>query len=315
MSTVIRKFGRNRRRKRRGGRYRPVNVLASGMTTFGLYFGMASVIKSVQHEYKWAALYILIALVFDTFDGVVAKITKSTSEFGKQLDALADLVSFGVAPAMMVYLAFLGGSTNPFNLAHARFGSVIAIIFVICAALRLARFNAYQSTRRDMFSGLPSPAAGTTLASLILFTEYFEWTTTIEASFSRYLVAGFALCLAGLMVSTVRYPKERLRAWVLAPRSAFNYLLILVVIIAIFHYASEYSPSIVLLPIALAYVLFGIGDEIYMRVYKKERPDPLRPYKALEETGVEAEHSNHEDASHDKAPESAEPEIPRDVLE
>src|SRR5690606_29477942 len=131
MNVAMRKFGRPRRRKRRGGKRRPVNVLASGMTTFGLYFGMASVVKSVQEEYKWAALYILIALVFDTLDGTVAKLTKSTSEFGKQLDALADLVSFGVAPGMIVFMGYLGGSVASENIAQARFGSVIAIFYVI----------------------------------------------------------------------------------------------------------------------------------------------------------------------------------------
>ena len=314
MNMARRKFGRNRRRKRRGTRRRPVNVLASGMTTFGLYFGMASVVKSVQNEYKWAALYILIALVFDTLDGTVAKLTKSTSEFGKQLDALADLVSFGVAPAMIIYMGYLGGNTVAENLANARFGSVIAIIYVICAALRLARFNAYQSTRRDMFSGLPSPAAGTTLASLLLFTEYFEWTAYIEETLYRYAVAGFALCLAGLMVSTIRYPKERLKAWVLTPRNAFNYLVILVVLIAVFHYAREYSPAIVLLPLTLAYVFFGIGDEIYMRVYKKEKPDPLLPYKAPEETVDGLEHPDHEATPQEDVPESPESVNARDAL-
>jgi CDP-diacylglycerol---serine O-phosphatidyltransferase len=273
---TVRQFARNRRRRRRGTR-RPVNVLASGMTTFGLYFGMASIVKAVQLEYKWAALYILIALVFDTLDGTVAKLTKSMSEFGKQLDALADLVSFGVAPGILIYMSFLGGGDEPFDLARARFGSVFAIIYVICAALRLARFNAYQSTRRDMFSGLPSPAAGTTVASLLLFTEHFE------LALNYYLIAAFTLLLAGLMVSTVRYPKERLKAWMLAPRSAFNYLVILVVLIAIYHYASEHSPSIVLLPLALAYVFFGIADELYLRFYKHDKPDPLMPYKIPEE--------------------------------
>jgi CDP-diacylglycerol--serine O-phosphatidyltransferase len=206
------------------------------------------------------------------------------SEFGKQLDALADLVSFGVAPAMIVFMAYLGGSQDPLVVADARFGSVIAIIYVICTALRLARFNAYQSTRRDMFSGLPSPAAGTTIAALILFTEHFEWTQSMEMTpLYRYAIAGFTIGLAGLMVSTVRYPKERLKAWVLAPRSAFNYLVLLAVLIAVFHYANERSPSIVLLPLALAYVLFGIGDEIYLRFYKHDKPDPLMPYKPPEE--------------------------------
>lgn len=315
MNMTIKKFGRSRRRKRRGHR-RPINVLASGMTTFGLYFGMASIVKSVQYEYKWAALYILIALVFDTLDGTVAKLTKSMSEFGKQLDALADLVSFGVAPGMMIFMGYLGGRVTSENVsnvvASARFGSVIAIIYVICAALRLARFNAYQSARRDMFSGLPSPAAGTTLASLILFTEYFDWTSSIQGSFYRYVVAGFALCLAGLMVSTVRYPKERLKAWVLAPRSAFNYLVILVIIIAVFHYANEYSPSIVLLPLALAYMLFGVGDELYLRLYKKEKPDPLLPYKVPEQTAGPVSQAG--GAHHDGVPESSDAVNTRDAL-
>ncbi|MCC6144876.1 MAG: CDP-diacylglycerol--serine O-phosphatidyltransferase [Candidatus Hydrogenedentes bacterium] len=240
-------------------RRRPINVLASGMTVMGLYMGTASIFSSIEHEYKTAAFLILGAIFFDMFDGTVAKLTKTTSEFGKQLDSLCDLVDFGVAPAVLVYNAYQMYTPQAGSFA-AKTGSlvaIVAIVYVICAALRLARFNVYQADQRDWFEGLPSPAAGGTVATFVLFLQYFE------SSAEYYILGMMTLLLAGVMVSTVRYPKDRMKSFAFAPKHAVFILGAVALAIALVHYAITISPAIVLFPVAFAYVLFGIADTVH----------------------------------------------------
>lgn len=258
---------RKRRKNRRAIRRRPVNLLASVMTTLNLYMGIMSIFSSIGQEFENAAYFILAGILFDMLDGFVARLTHSTSEFGKELDSLADIVTFGVAPAVMVFVAYLPEAANlptmPGNESIVgKTGSYMAIVFAICAALRLARFNTYQSDMRDSFVGLPSPAAGGTLATSVLFLEYVEKNIVgMEGGFIAYYALGpLAVALALLMVSTVRYPKNRFKAFVLAPRHAFIGLAFWAFVIAIAHYALTTSPHIVLFPAAMTYVLFGVVD-------------------------------------------------------
>lgn len=258
-------------------RRRPINVLASVMTTMSLYLGMMSVFASIGREFQIAAYCILGAIAFDALDGFVARLTNSVSEFGKELDSLCDLVSFGVAPAVLVFMAYLPEwwhlpiSPRAESIV-GKTGSYMAIVYVICAALRLARYNIYQADRRDFFFGLPSPAAGGTLAAFVLFLEYFEprLETHQMGSLAYFALGPSAVILALLMVSTVRYPKDRFRAFILKPGHAFVVLGACAFVIAVFHYAITTSPAIVLFPLAVTYVLFGIGDTLYMRVARKE---------------------------------------------
>ena len=162
-------------RRRRDIKRRPINVIASALTTFGLYCGIASLFASIRGDYTKAAYLILAAIVFDILDGSVARMTNSISEFGKQLDSLCDLVSFGVAPAVLIYAAYLNEEVQGRPIIEG-IGPFLAIIFVICGALRLARYNVYQSQVRDFFIGLPIPAAGGTVATFVLFMHYFERT-------------------------------------------------------------------------------------------------------------------------------------------
>lgn len=246
------KFKREMRRK-------PINVLASFITALSLYFGLASMFLSMREKYDLAAFAILGALVCDMLDGTVARITKSVSEFGKELDSLCDLVSFGVAPAVLIYHAYWREEQMA-GTPEGRTGSIIAIIFVVLGALRLARYNVYQSTQRESFTGLPIPAAGGTIAALVLFTNYWE----LNVAF--WVLGPLTLILAALMVSTVRYPKDRLkRAFVVAPRNAFRLLALSGIVLAVIHYAATHSPAIVLFPIFMGYVLFGLYDDFVMR--------------------------------------------------
>lgn len=256
-----------RRRVRTPRRFRPVNMAASVMTTMNLYMGVTSIFASIGNEFRWAATCILVAIIFDMLDGFVARLTKSSSEFGKQLDSLCDLVSFGVAPAVLVFMAYLPEGTHLPLSARAlsivgETGSYMGIIYVICTALRLARFNTFQADRRDSFIGLPSPAAGGTLAAAVLFLLYFE--NKVDAPpvspVAYFMLGPLSVALALLMVSTVRYPKNRFKAFIVKPQHAYFYLALGAFVIAVIHYGMTRSASLVMFPLAMGYILFGLGD-------------------------------------------------------
>lgn len=274
------KLVRNRKvRIRSAARRRPINVLASVMTTMNLYCGVTSIFASMGLEFEKAAYCILAGVIFDTLDGFVARLTHSTSEFGKELDSLCDVVTFGVAPAVLVFAAYLPPESFRDLIIPMRAESIVGksgsfagIIFAICAALRLARYNTFQATRRDSFVGLPSPAAGCTIATFVLFLQYFEQKLEVMkfGALAYYALGPMAVVLALLMVSRVLYPRNRLKAFVLAPRHAFTALGSFAFIIAVLHYALTTSWSIVLFPVTAAYVLFGVCDTAYLKLARKE---------------------------------------------
>jgi CDP-diacylglycerol--serine O-phosphatidyltransferase len=250
-------------RFRRENRRRPINLLASLMTVMSLYCGVAGIFNAINSNYEKSAWLILAAIIFDMFDGTVARLTNSVSEFGKELDSLCDLVSFGVAPAILIYCTFLR-EENLIGTQLGKIGSVIIIFYVISGALRLARFNVYQSGQRDSFTGLPIPAAGGTAASLVLFTQFFD------ISMAFWLIGPMTLALAFLMVSQVRYPKDRLKKMlVLSPHHAFRGLVVCVIAVALMHYAIAHSPVTVMFPMAAAYILFGITETLWTRFRKR----------------------------------------------
>lgn len=248
-----------RKRRARKKLRRPINVLASALTTLNLYMGIASIFAAIDGQFNKAAYYIIIAIVLDTLDGAVARLTHTTTEFGKQLDSLCDVVSFGVAPSVMIYTAYL--PEEPTNLT--RLGAVLAIFYVISAALRLARFNVYQADNRDYFIGLPSPGAAGSLASFVLFVQYFEWHDVMW-----YILGPFTVVLSLMMVGSVPYPKSRVKAWLYGPRKGFSFLVLCGVAIAVIDQASHFSPSIVLLPLALLYLVSGPIELAYNHFVK-----------------------------------------------
>lgn len=262
-TTKLRKKIRDRRaRRKRRIRRRPINVLASVFTTLCLYCGVVSIFASIRGNYERAVYLIVVAFVFDILDGSVARLTKSVSEFGRELDSLCDLVAFGVAPAVLIHTYFFPEGTAA---APGRLTSVLAILFVICGALRLARFNVYQAEQRLIFTGLPIPVAGGTLASFVLFANYFALDNAL------WLLCPLAVGLSYLMVSTVHFPKDKLKLFVLAPRHAFRMLATSAIAIALFHYASTRSPAVVLFPLGMAYVFFGIAHETLNYVKRRKR--------------------------------------------
>ncbi len=182
------------------GRRRGIYLLPNLLTTGCLFFGFLAVVSAVNGEFGRAAASIYIAMVFDALDGRVARMTKTQSDFGVQYDSLADMVSFGLAPAMVVFLWSLGaiGAGAPWD----NLGWLAAFLYVACAALRLARFNTQVGVAdKRYFQGLPSPAAAGAVAGLVWFGSHWGLAGPEIAGPAGVLT----VIAAVLMVSNVRY--------------------------------------------------------------------------------------------------------------
>ncbi len=163
------------------------NAIPNIVTAVNLVLGMFAIVFAFQGEFFSAALFVVAAMVADGMDGRVARYFGVSSDFGKELDSLCDLVSFGVAPAIMAYA---------YMLKDFQGGALIAAAFATCGALRLARFNVNTSTVKGYFMGLPIPAGGCVIATFVMLDmKPAGW-------FFPLMVAVFAY----LMVSTIRYP-------------------------------------------------------------------------------------------------------------
>lgn len=164
------------------------NAIPNILTALNIVLGMFAIIYTFQGEFTCAALFIVAALVADGLDGRVARYFGVSSEFGKELDSLCDLVSFGVAPAILAYAFML----KDFGTA----GYFIAAAFATCGALRLARFNVNTSTVKGYFMGLPIPTAGCVVATFVM----------LGMKPSGWLFPLMVAVFAYLMVSTIKYP-------------------------------------------------------------------------------------------------------------
>ncbi|MBS1106246.1 MAG: CDP-diacylglycerol/serine O-phosphatidyltransferase [Deltaproteobacteria bacterium] len=192
---------RQRRRRRRRNeprrRRRGVYLLPQLFTTANLFFGFYTIVQAQAGNFFNASLGIVFAGICDGLDGRVARLSKTTSKFGLEYDSLADIVSFGLAPAI---LAFHAGHLEGFR----RSGFVIAFLFVACAALRLARFNVHTSRYSGRFEGLPSPAAAGMVSVTQLFVSFLR-DEQIGVAVPEPLVAAGVAALGLLMVSAIPY--------------------------------------------------------------------------------------------------------------
>jgi len=169
-----------------------IYILPNLFTAGGIFSGMMSLIMSSEGKFEEAAWLILLALIFDGLDGRVARLTNTTSKFGMEYDSLADIVSFGVAPAMLLY-QYCG-------VEFGRFGMVVSGLYVVFGAIRLARFNVTtMEIEPSVFIGVPIPTAAVFISILVLLYEKYAITMYLPL-----LIA--MLFTAGLMVSNIRYP-------------------------------------------------------------------------------------------------------------
>jgi CDP-diacylglycerol--serine O-phosphatidyltransferase len=230
-----------------------VYLLPNTLTMCGMFFGFYSILAALKGNYIHAAWAILISNIFDGLDGWVARITHSTTKFGIELDSLSDLVAFGVAPAVMLYKWAL----IPFG----RVGWATAFLFMVCGALRLARYNVQMgSTESKAFTGMPIPGAAAVVATLVIF-HYKIWETVPDKNLFILLLTIF---LSILMVSTLRF--HGVKELNLAKRKPFS---ILVAIAMIFTLVVVH-PQIALFLFAMAYLIGGIIENIIL-YYRKRR--------------------------------------------
>lgn len=219
---------------------RGVYILPNLFTTGNLFCGFWAIISVFQEKFYYAAVAILLASVFDILDGKVARLSGATSKFGVQYDSLADLISFGVAPALLAF----SWALRPYG----RFGWLAAFLFVVCGALRLARFNVQSSSGEvKYFKGLPIPAAATMIAlTILLYLRLIEtgWVKDIVILIMIYV-------LAFLMVSNIRY--FSFKELDLARRKPFSFFIFIVLSMIVI----VMEPVIVLFVSILLYTFSG----------------------------------------------------------
>jgi len=183
--------------KRRRGVYLLPNLLTSG----ALFAGFYSIITGINGNFEHAAIAIIVAGILDGLDGRVARLTNTQSDFGEQYDSLADLISFGLAPALLAFNWSLS-SLSEISTTAGKLGWLASFLFVACAALRLARFNTQVGVaEKQYFQGLASPAAAGTL----VFTIWFFVDNGVAGETVRWLIFFETIVLGILMFSRVRY--------------------------------------------------------------------------------------------------------------
>jgi CDP-diacylglycerol--serine O-phosphatidyltransferase len=233
---------RRRRLRMRPGMH--IYVLPNLITTMNMFSGFLAIVMAIQGDFVIAAYAIVAAAVFDLLDGRVARMTHSMSKFGAEYDSLCDLVSFGVAPSIVLYLWAL----QPFG----RIGWLVCFLYTTCGALRLARFNVQANIiEKSFFQGLPIPmAAGIVASSVLAFTD-LGW----DPKGNWGLLAMTAL-LAIVMVSTFRY--RSFKDIDLKRRLPFTYLVVGVAILILVALRAEVMLFVVFMSYAILGAVFGI---------------------------------------------------------
>lgn len=225
-----------------------LKIIPSLLTIGNLVIGIVALILSGQHT-ETAALLVLLGMVLDGLDGRAARMLHAESEFGRELDSLSDIVTFGVAPALIMYSVVLQ--------SLGWVGIAIAALFPVTGALRLARFNVQRKSSK-YFVGLPITAAGGILATMALYRDLLSPAYVI-------LPVGM-LTLSILMVSKVRYPNFKKVAF---PRSAVVVVPLLALIVyVIFRYHHSVVNRLIFIPLAL-YAVFGTARMLRFRWTKR----------------------------------------------
>ncbi|HUP51119.1 MAG TPA: CDP-diacylglycerol--serine O-phosphatidyltransferase [Longimicrobiales bacterium] len=229
---------------------RGVVILPSAFTLGNLFFGIYAMVAASRGDFLWAGWFIVFAGTLDVLDGSVARFTRTGSRFGAELDSLVDAISFGVAPGFIMYRLFF---------ADTQWSWIVSFVYVTAVVVRLARFNVEQGGEaKRHFNGLPSPAAGMTLA------VFYPWTQTpfFAAYFSDLPwpnIMGVGMVLLGvLLVSHVpyaRFPKIGLRT----PKGITNTVFVLACL-----FAALSVPRYFLFSLGLLYIVWGLLKSVIL---------------------------------------------------
>ncbi|MFH1824933.1 MAG: CDP-diacylglycerol--serine O-phosphatidyltransferase [Candidatus Firestonebacteria bacterium] len=243
-----------------------------------LIFAVNDALKLVKYEdvlrpFVLSSWLILLAMVLDLLDGIIARLTKTDSAFGLEFDSLADLTSFGIAPAVILYLSVLR--------YHGKLGWFFASVYVIGGALRLARFNSsHVKTDSKNFTGLPIPAAAGILVSYTLFSQWGEW-YYVEAPklffdkamgwfaenvniVNQIIIPILMLGLAGLMVSSIKFPS--FKQYITKGKISFVILIITIIIVMIL----VIKPEVTIFVLTVGYLIIGLSKAIFGLLRRKQ---------------------------------------------
>jgi len=244
------KKAKGRRKIQRG-----IYILPSIFTSLSLFSGFYSVTSSFNENFIYASWAIILAAAFDAIDGRIARLTRSVSRFGEHYDSLADMISFGIAPGILVY----NWALQPFG----RWGWLAAFLYVICVALRLARFNLKSGALENRyFQGLPSPPSAVMIASTVIILYSLG-----IAEMKNVTIPILTCMLALLMVSTLRY--HTFKEFDFRRRMPFNVLVACIFLIIII----IGKPKVFFFTGAVLYTLSGPVEFLVRMRRKRHHPE------------------------------------------
>jgi CDP-diacylglycerol---serine O-phosphatidyltransferase len=240
-----------------------IYILPNLVTTANIVFGFLSMLHSFKGNFERACWFVVAAAICDALDGRIARFARAESSFGVQYDSLSDLTSFGIAPAILLFCFSLQ--------LDARFGGGIAAIYVVCAALRLARFNVsaeqpnptkLQKIRKGYFQGLPSPASAGLIVTMVLMQLSFAW---FDEQWMQWLATALGVGLGLLMVSNIPFPsfkdvnwRSRGKAWIL-------------IVVGLFFLFLVQAPDVTLFAVGYAYLLLSLIWSGYLCFIRDKR--------------------------------------------
>lgn len=236
-------------------RRRGIFLLPNLFTTAALFAGFYSIVAAVDGNFQKAGVAIFVAMILDLLDGRVARLTGTTTQFGKEYDSLSDMISFGMAPAIVLYQWGVSRLAE-WNVAWGRLGWLVAFLFAVAAALRLARFNSQASTAdKRYFIGLPSPSAAAVVAAFVWFASKLQL-GGLGALIGAFVVTAAA---AALMVSNFRY--HSFKEVNVGGRIPFTWLLVIPLIFMLI----SLEPPLVFLVVFGGYALSGPAQWYWRR--------------------------------------------------
>jgi CDP-diacylglycerol--serine O-phosphatidyltransferase len=271
----------SQKRKTKNDRRRAIYIFPNLFTTMSLFAGFYSIMNSVQTRFVTAAAFILVAAVMDALDGTVARMTNTTSRFGVEYDSLCDLLSFGAAPSVLVYLWALKPGLLHFSFLpnpdekSLGLGFAVAFIFLACGALRLARFNVSAGHRDPgYFQGLPIPGGAGIISAAVLWHHRLAEKVIPPNSL---IILVLVLILAFLMVSNLDFISLKNKAFIKNKRP-FETLTAFIILLAFLIIKAK----TVLLPLGFIYLISGPILTIIRRL--KNKPNDQEPFSGRDDS-------------------------------
>jgi len=229
--------------------------IPSLFTILNAFCGFMSIVNSSNGFYEQACAFIVYAAIFDVLDGLVARILKSSSDFGVELDSLSDMISFGAAPSFLLYSIHFKDYNG--------YGMIVSSMIMVFAAIRLARFNiTLVGYEKDKFSGIPTPAVAITIIAYI----YFYHNKVFDANLSNIFINIITLGLSLLMVSSFKYPAFPKLSANSVRKNPFTFVLIILSIIV-----SLATKGYAVFIICMAFVLGGIVWSIISQIIRRRK--------------------------------------------